>query len=164
MSAKFNAVLNVFSGVVQIPERLRDVLAFRVKYVNISLLAADLSTNQGAVLGLFSSRLAGNVSSANFRIATSTDTNLATAVPAPCIGWIVRNGTTDNWMGATSLSSYESNQLQRFARPVDLDQFDWAVQPLNSSLPSPLAHAYSIEMVIEFYSTCQCQSRLVLPY
>lgn len=165
ISDKFTGVLTVSRGICRLQERLRDVLAFRVKYFNVSFLSTDLDANQGVLMGLFSDRLAANVQQSNFRLGAASDTGDSTATAVPMVAWMVRHGTTNNFVSSASLSTAESNSLQRFASPTHIDEFDWLVSPLNQAFPSPVAHAYSIEMVIEFFSVCRCQSTLhVGPY
>jgi hypothetical protein len=155
INSKFNGVLNVYNGVCKLSERFYDIVAFRVVYFNVSLGAADSDANQGLIIALSSSTLASAVQWTNYHVAISTDTGTNTAQAVPIIGWMARQGSTNG--ASTITTTAETNpSVQYLARPMSLDQFDWRVSALNQNMPSPMAHAYSIEIAIEFYRKCDC--------
>lgn len=165
VSAKFNAVQNVFSGKCALSKRLDNVAAMRVKYFNISLNNTDLSGQSSSVLELRSSLLGGSIHADDaFREATSTDVSTQSATASTdLIAWMVRNSGT-NFSDCTGISTSSANNLLRFSRELSIDYFDWTVRPLNAAFTVPLGHPYEIVICLEFFPLCRCQQQLKNPY
>jgi hypothetical protein len=156
---RFSGVLNVLSGICRLDVKLENVVAMRVKYFNITLMPTDGLAEDGVILGLFSTQLASNLSCNNFLLDVATDTANGTALGSNMIAWTPRISGGSPYQSSTDYIVDESI-LQRFARPIHLSEFDWAVQTLNAGIPSPLAYPYSIHVVIEFRQACQCRQRI----
>lgn len=161
VSAGFNALQDTYSGIVSLNTRIDNVVAFRVKYFNITLFYDDLSANtNGTIFLLESSRLASNSNHNKFvTVRSSAPSTLQSAIDdSAVIGWssIV---TTDVNTSSAAMQQ-DCNHLQVMSRPLCIENFDWTILPLASPLP-PVNHAYNIEFVIEFYSECQCQKRYI---
>lgn len=163
ISVKCQSNRGILSGKCNLYTRLYDVKAFRVRSFNISSLAADYNAEQGAILVLSSSYLASSLSSPPLQFALSTDDGINMAFPCTAIATTTRNATTNDYASASLNNTTFNNDLHEFARAQPLDSFDWTISPLNGNFPQPFTHNYTIEIEIDFYTLCKCQTRLKLP-
>lgn len=164
LNARFDNTQSVYAGKCVLGYRIDNVLAMRIKYFNISLLAADLSAQTSCLLLLRSSTLGGSLSYDLFRTATTTLLAQQTAqTESSVIGWAVRHAN-DSFFSGTAIQQSSSNNLLRFVTAIPIESFDWSIESLNATLPAPLGHNYNIEIAIEFFQECQCESELVNVY
>ena len=163
VSAGFNAGQSA-SGIVSLQTRIDNIIAYRLKYFNLTLNPADWDPNVfGTIFTLRSSALASNRNTNHF----------VTALSPPLLG--IQSGIdTSNIIGynsvpqvATSLGSQihqqQVNHLQSLSRPLCIEKFDWSIDLLSQPITA-LAHQYRAEFAIEFYCECQCQTRVVDVY
>ncbi len=165
VTAQFNALQNVYSGFTALETRLDNIVAYRVKYFNISIDNGDWNPLlNGSLFALRSSSLGSNVNGGNhFVSADSTAGALAQTAfgDSTIIGWA---GIASTALGGQTASFQQlCNHLQPLSRALAIERFDWTVSPLLGPLP-PINHVYTIEFAIEFYSPCQCQTRYVNQY
>jgi hypothetical protein len=161
ISAAFDAVQNVFSGVCTLDHRIDRVVAMRVKYFNLPLQHIDVHELLSTMLVLRSTRLAANLAYDLYRTATSTDAGGQNAqTESNIIGWMVRNNTADFSNAATGIQQNNSNNIHRFTGPTAIESFDWSISAVNASFPVALEHPYACEIVIEFFQSCHCQSTM----
>lgn len=165
VSAQFNALQNVYGGFTTLETRLDNIVAYRVKYFNISINNVDRDPlTSGQIFTLRSSALGSNVNGGNHFIdAASVGGALGQNAQgdSTIIGWAPLE------FGAITVPVTPAQQLintlQPLSRPLAIERFDWSVTPLNGVLP-PVNHVYTIEFAVEFYSECQCQKRYINQY
>lgn len=160
VTAQFNALQNVYGGFAILETRLDNIVAYRVKYFNISINNADWNPHlNGSLFTLRSSSLGSNVNGGNHFISgESTGGGLLQRAlgDSTIIGWA---GIGSSGIGGQTTAMQQlCNHLQPLSRPLCIERFDWTVAPLLKPL-APINHTYTIEFAIEFYSPCQCQVR-----
>ena len=165
VGAQFNALQNVYGGFTTLETRLDNIVAYRVRYFNISINNADRDPlTSGQVFTLHSSQLGSNVNGGNHFIG---GTSLGGALVQNARGDSSIIGWTPLGFGVIAVPSTPSQQLintiQPLSRPLAIERFDWSVRPLTGVL-SPVNHVYTIEFAIEFFSECQCQTRYIGQY
>lgn len=168
ISSKFSGTNTIYSGTAILDRRIDRVVAMRVKYFNIpGLRFADLPNNITSFVILRSTALGSNLQEALFRTALSTDATVQQAlIQSNAIGWFSR----DCGLGAGGSVGYQSfmasgnptqnntNNLLRFTTEQSIEKFDWAIEFLNQTFTT--AHTYSLDIAIEFFQECQCQSQM----
>lgn len=165
VSANFNALQNVYGGFTTLETRLDNIVAYRVKYFNISINNTDRNPlTSGQVFTLRSSQLGSNVNGGNHFIdGVSVGGALVQNArgDSSIIGWAPLG------FGAITVPSTTNQQLintlQPLSRPLAIERFDWSIAPLSTVL-SPINHIYTIEFAIEFFNECQCQTRYINQY
>lgn len=164
VSAGFNALQDQYGGTVSLNTRIDGVIAYRVKYFNITLDPADGDVNvNGTLFALRSMRLSSNSTHNKFVSAVSTaPSTLQSAVDdSTIIGWSSVSGVSISL--ASPAQQQQCNHLQSLGRAQAIEGFDWNIIPLAAPI-SPVNHPYRIEFVIEFYQECQCQNRVIDVY
>ena len=154
---------SVLSGKTVLETKMENVVTMCVKHFNVTLVDGDMAASQSAILGLFSTQLCSNIGYNNHQIDTGNNVTTNTALGSNMIGWAVRVADTSTFLSTQDFNEVHA-RLQRFAKPIHLSEFDWSVNFINGTLPSPLVHAYAIRLVIEFQSLCQCQVAIKNPY
>ena len=161
VTAAFNAG-ELPQGTISLETRLDDVVAYRLKTFNGSLVASvdwDPATS-GDMFVLRSSTLASNRNHNLFMAGLPTGISSARAIDqSNIIGYLEKwNITSPGLSPGQGILQCKGN-LQALSRPLAIEQFDWSINLLNNAMPVPTA-PYTMSFAIEFYSPCQCQFRM----
>lgn len=165
-SAKFNALTQQLEGQVILPTRLDNIVAFRVKCFNVSLIAADFNFNDdGGLFTLHSFSLGSNISGGNHFMAASTGPGAPAQIAngqSSLIGWTILNIANNS--ASSAIETHHANHLQPFSRALCIERFDWRVQSNSVNTLVPLTTPATVDVVIEFYTVCECQKRYINLY
>jgi hypothetical protein len=133
-----------------------DIIGMKVNYINVALVAGEFPISNGFIRVLKSTGLSRCLKKNNYYTCVSTNSTINTLVNAESvsniIGWAAPSSTELN--NDSQVKQFQVNRIMPFARPYDIDFFDWSVEGLNGNLSA--ANPYAVEIVFEFYHTCHC--------
>jgi hypothetical protein len=166
VSQPFLANDSSYKGTVQLTTRLDEVVAYRVKYFNITIDPGDWDPQlTGSLVTLCSSSLGSNVNGGNHFVvgnsSVGTPTEISVGV-SDVIGWGAINLNASLFSSAAQQQL--CNTLQPLSRPLCIERFDWSLRLVSATVPPLINHFFTIEFAIEFYSECTCQKRLINQY
>lgn len=157
---RFPINTSILSGITRLDTKLENVIAMRVKYFNITLLDADMTPQlTNVLLGLFSTTLSSAIIQNNVLIDTTVNAanGNGTAVGTNCIGWTPRIAQSSTYNSTTDAVAAREPPLIKFGGPIHLSEFDWRIQGIEGDIPTSITHTYTVHIVLEFRSLCQCQ-------
>lgn len=130
--------------------RIDDVVGFKVRYISLRLPGATaLSPIDGSIILLHSS-LAGDIMGSTYRVSRGVDTtSLKGNLDNTIIGW----SYLQNLFNSEGQSDANTNRYHEFSSKKSVQQFSFY---LSGSDNLPLTHptTYTIEVIIDFYTTC----------
>ncbi len=142
------------SGNVRFIKRLDNVVQCRVNKINISS-PSGVTLTGGYAFYLASSKLSSLIGQNPFVMATGVNSSdLLAYEVSTVVGLGDLSQLTLVTNGDTSSRLEHINPIMNFLAPSPVESFDWQIGLCNGSLT--LTAAYTVEIEIEFYQSCEC--------